>query len=69
MEKHDIVAMPCDCGVQKNTAEEYRADKVMFVITTDGMENTIREFDYSKIKTMIGQQKEKYGWEFVSSPK
>jgi uncharacterized protein YegL len=24
-------------GVQKNTAEEYRAEKVLFVITTDGI--------------------------------
>ena len=29
-------------GVQKNTAEDYRADKVLFVITTDGMENNSR---------------------------
>ena len=32
-------------GVQKNTSDEYRADKVLFVITTDGMENASREFD------------------------
>jgi len=52
-------------GVQKNTAEEYRADKVLFVITTDGMENASREFDYDKIKSMIERQKSKYGWEFI----
>jgi len=52
-------------GVQKNTAEDYRADKVLFVITTDGMENASREFDYDKIKLMIEQQKAKYSWEFI----
>ena len=52
-------------GVQKNTAEDYRANKVLFVITTDGMENASREFDYGKIKSMIERQKSKYGWEFI----
>ena len=52
-------------SVQKNTTEDYRADKVLFVITTDGMENASREFNYDKIKTMIERQKSKYGWEFI----
>ena len=52
-------------GVQKNTAEEYRADKILFVITTDGMENASREYSYEKIKSMIENQKEKHGWEFI----
>ena len=52
-------------GVQKNTAEEYRAEKVLFVITTDGMENASREFTYDKIRAMIERQKEKYAWEFI----
>jgi uncharacterized protein YegL len=51
--------------VQKNTAEEYRAGKVLFVITTDGMENASREFTYGKIKSMIERQKSKYHWEFL----
>ena len=49
----------------KHTAESERPEKVMFVITTDGMENASREYDYDKIKKMIGHQKEKYGWEFI----
>ena len=52
-------------GVQKSTAEDFRANKVLFVITTDGMENASREFDYNKIKSMIEQQKESHGWEFI----
>lgn len=52
-------------NVQKNTREEYRADKVMFVITTDGLENASREYNYEKVKRMIERQKERYGWEFI----
>lgn len=36
--------------VQKKTIEEERAEKVLFVITTDGMENASREFSREKIK-------------------
>jgi uncharacterized protein YegL len=52
-------------NVQKRTREEERADKVLFVITTDGMENASREFSPKKIKNIIEYQKEKYGWEFM----
>lgn len=51
-------------GVRKNTAEEYRAGNVMFVIITDGEENSSREYSAEKVKTMIEEEK-KYGWEFV----
>lgn len=52
-------------NVQKHTAEEERAEHVMFVITTDGMENASREFSYEKVRQMIEYQKSKYGWEFI----
>lgn len=52
-------------NVQKHTAEDERPEHVMFVITTDGMENASREFSYEKISQMIEQQKVKYGWEFI----
>lgn len=52
-------------NAQRHTGEEQRADKVMFVITTDGMENASREYTYEKIKKMVERQKEKYGWEFI----
>lgn len=38
--------------------------KTIFVITTDGMENSSIEFDYKKVKKLITTQKEK-GWEFL----
>ncbi|MGJ7923046.1 vWA domain-containing protein [Neobacillus sp. LXY-4] len=52
-------------NVQKRTSEAERADKVLFVITTDGLENASREYSADKIKKMVKHQKEKYGWEFM----
>ncbi|WP_404451350.1 VWA domain-containing protein [Virgibacillus necropolis] len=47
------------------TSEERTPGKVLFVITTDGMENASREFSHQKVKEMIRHQEEKYGWEFI----
>jgi len=52
-------------NVQKRTSEEERADKILFVITTDGMENASQEYSADKIKKMVQYQKEKFGWEFM----
>ena len=52
-------------NVQKKTSDEERAEKVLFVITTDGMENASHEFTADKIKKIVQHQKEKYGWEFL----
>ena len=51
--------------VQKNTTEDYRAEKVMFVIITDGEENASRCYSSMQIRQMIQHQKERYGWEFI----
>lgn len=52
-------------NAQKHTADEYRAEKVMFVIITDGEENASREYSSDKVKSQIQRQKEKYAWEFI----
>ena len=52
-------------NVQMNTAEEMRAEKVIFVITTDGLENASREYRYPQIRQMIQEKQEKFGWEFI----
>ena len=52
-------------NVQKHTIDEYRAEKVLFVIITDGMENSSREYSSRIVKQMIEHQKERYGWEFI----
>lgn len=52
-------------NAQHRTLEQERADKVMFVITTDGMENASCEYNYKKIREMIASQKATSNWEFV----
>ncbi len=52
-------------NAQKHTADDYRAEKVMFVIITDGAENSSREYSAEKIKAQIERQNTKYGWEFI----
>lgn len=51
--------------VQGQTAEEYRAEKVIFVIITDGEENSSREYSIENIKKLVEMQKTKDGWEFI----
>lgn len=51
-------------SAQAHTAEEFRADKVMVVIITDGYENASREYSGAAVRQMIGRLKEQ-GWEFV----
>ena len=48
-----------------NTPEEERPEKVIIVITTDGHENSSREFTKAKIKEMIEHQQSKYNWVFM----
>ncbi|NLE23986.1 MAG: hypothetical protein GX625_01380 [Clostridiaceae bacterium] len=52
-------------NAQRHTANDYRAEKVMFVIITDGEENSSREYSSDKVKAQIERQKTKYGWEFI----
>ena len=52
-------------NAQKQSKPEYRAGKVIFVITTDGMENASREYSYDAVKSQIEQQKSENGWEFI----
>jgi hypothetical protein len=46
-------------------SEETRPGKVIFVITTDGLENASREYSYDDVNRMITHQREKYNWEFI----
>ncbi len=63
----DAIGLTVDklIAVQKNTAEPYRAENVIFVIITDGEENSSRRYPSDRVKAMIKREKEKYGWEFV----
>ena len=52
-------------NIHKYAREEDRPEKTVFIITTDGMENASRKYNYDKVRRMIERQKEKYGWEFI----
>ena len=52
-------------NIHKYAREEDRPSKTLFVITTDGMENSSVIFDYRRVKRMIERQQKKYGWEFI----
>lgn len=47
------------------TPEEERPDKVIFVITTDGMENASKKYTKARVKEMIEHQQDKYSWTFM----
>ena len=52
-------------NVHKYARDEDVPEKTLFVITTDGMENASRNYDYARVKHMIERQQEKYDWEFM----
>lgn len=52
-------------NVQKHSAYEHSASKVLFVIITDGEENSSREFSSERVKKMTEHQMKKYNWEFI----
>lgn len=52
-------------NIHKYARSEDVPEKTMFVITTDGMENSSHQYDIKKIRKMIDRQKKKYNWEFL----
>lgn len=52
-------------NVHRYAREEDRPEKTLFIITTDGMENSSHQYSYTQVKKMVEKQKEKYGWEFL----
>jgi hypothetical protein len=52
-------------NVQRHSAETERAEKVLFVIITDGMENSSKEYRYDRVKEMVEREQQQYGWEFL----
>lgn len=51
-------------NVQKHLPEAYKSGKIIFIITTDGLENSSEKFSYEQIRRMINGKKE-CGWEFL----
>lgn len=59
---HTINTMGARLAAMK---EEDRPSKIIFVISTDGEENSSREFNRTQIFEMIQHQTNKYAWDFV----
>ena len=51
-------------NVQKHLPEDHRAGKIIFVITTDGLENSSEHFTQEQIRRKVEAKKE-CGWEFL----
>ena len=52
-------------NIHKYSRKEDLPEHTMFIIITDGMENSSHKYDYGMIRQLIEVQKDKYGWEFM----
>ncbi len=52
-------------NIHKYARKEDVPENTVFVITTDGLENASTQYSSEKIRCMIENKKEKYGWEFL----
>ena len=52
-------------GVHRRLPAHERPSKTIFVITTDGMENASRTYDYRRVQQMVRREEKRYGWEFL----
>ena len=52
-------------NIYKYAREEDIPEKTLFMITTDGYENSSREFRYEDVKKLINDKKTKSNWDFV----
>ncbi len=52
-------------NVHKYARDEDRPEKTLFIITTDGYENSSRIYTYKKVRDLVKKEQEKYGWEFI----
>ncbi len=52
-------------NVHKYARDEDRPEHTLFIITTDGIGNSSREYGREQVKKMIRRQEERYGWEFM----
>lgn len=52
-------------NIHKYIKEDDVPGKTLFIITTDGYENASKEYDVSKVKSMIEDKKSNHNWEFL----
>ncbi len=44
--------------------ESERPERVLFVVVTDGQENSSQKFTLAKVRTLVERQRSKYNWQF-----
>ena len=52
-------------SAQAHTLPGHKAEKTIFVITTDGLENASCRYRAEEVRKMVEQKREKEGWEFI----
>jgi len=52
-------------NIHKYARKEDVPERTLFVITTDGMENSSKYYTYNEVRNMIERQKKRYGWAFL----
>ncbi len=52
-------------NVHKYARDEDVPEHTIFIITTDGMENSSRFYTADEVRAMVEKEKTKYGWEFL----
>lgn len=52
-------------NIHKYARKEDVPDRTLFVITTDGLENSSFSYGYDQVQKMIERQKKEFGWEFL----
>ena len=50
---------------QNEMVAKNKANQIIFVITTDGLENASIEYTSKKVKALIEKHREQHGWEFI----
>jgi hypothetical protein len=58
------IAIEKTSDIQRRLPYTYKAGRVIFVIITDGLENSSKEFTHKRVKTLI-EEKKAAGWEFL----
>ncbi len=51
--------------IHKYAREEDKPANTLFIITTDGEENSSIHYEYDEIKELVERQKELFDWEFI----
>ncbi|MBS7327058.1 MAG: VWA domain-containing protein [Thiopseudomonas sp.] len=52
-------------AIQQYTPPAQRAERVMVVIITDGMENASRQYSVGQLRKLVERQQQRFGWEFI----